>query len=218
MNKYQIIQKTEEYVKKELGDDATGHDWWHVYRVLNTAVTIAEKEGRGDVFIIKLGAMLHDIADWKFYDGNVRVGPQKAEVWLQSLNVEQSIIEKVKDIIKEISFKGAGVATPMSSFEGEVVQDADRLDALGAVGIARTFAYGGSRGTPMHDPSIKVREHTSFEEYKKKGGTAINHFYEKLLLLKDRMNTKTGREMAQKRHLYMEEFLQKFYNEWEGKE
>jgi len=214
----EIIEKTEEFVKETLGKDATGHDWYHVERVKNTALFIAEEENKGDGFVIQLGALLHDIADWKFHDGDESVGPQKTEEWLKGLDVAQSDIDSVKKIIQEISFKGASIATPMSSFEGEVVQDADRLDALGAIGIARAFAYGGSKNRSLYDPKVKHIAHTSFDQYKKSTGTTINHFYEKLLLLQDRMNTETGKKLAQKRHLYMEEFLKVFYNEWEGKE
>jgi len=210
----QIITSISEILKREFKNEATGHDWWHIYRVWNTSKHIAQKEG-GNVFIVELGALLHDIADWKFHNGDENIGPAKAEELLKQFNIEEETIEQVKTIIREISFKGAGVETPMSSLEGKIVQDADRLDAIGAIGIARTFAYGGAKGNEMYNPETKPEMHQSFEAYKNSSGSTINHFYEKLLLLKDRMNTKTGKVLAEKRHLVMEDFLTSFYNEWE---
>jgi uncharacterized protein len=166
------------------------------------------------MFIVELAALLHDIADWKFAAGDDNAGPNDARTWLETLNVDERTIVHICEIIKDLSFKGAGVKSAMKTGEGMVVQDADRLDALGAIGIARAFAYGGHKGSELHNPDVRPVSHASFEEYKKGRGTTINHFYEKLLLLKDLMNTKTGKQMANQRHAFMEEFLKNFYNEW----
>jgi uncharacterized protein len=160
---------------------------------------------------------LHDIADWKFHDGDDALGPQTARQWLAGLAVERATIDHVCEIIATLSFKGAGVATPMRTLEGQVVQDADRLDALGAIGIARAFAYGGHKGQPLADPERAPRLHATFDDYKRGGSTTINHFHEKLLLLKDRMNTKTGRALAEARHDFMQQFLARFDHEWYGR-
>lgn len=206
-----IIKSTVAYVKKTTSDSS--HDWWHVYRVWKTAIKIAKKE-RADLFVVQLAALLHDIADWKFHGGNEEVGPQMAREWLKKLGVNENTIDHVCQIIKDMPFKGAGVATPMRTLEGMVVQDADRLDALGAIGIARTFAYGGHKGREIYNPEIKPKTHKSFEQYKSSKGSTINHFYEKLLLLKDRMNTRTAKKIAEKRHKFMEQFLGEFFGEW----
>ncbi len=169
------------------------------------------------MFVVELAALLHDIADWKAHDGDDTVGPRVARQWLEKQGVEEEAILHVCIIIKEVSFKGAKVATRMSTIEGEIMQDSDRLDAMGAMGIARAFTYGGSKGRGMHDPEVKSQLHESFEQYKNNNGTTINHFYEKLLLLKDLMNTETGKEIAQVRHVVMENFLKEFFDEWEGK-
>ena len=195
--------------------EGSGHDWWHVYRVWKNAIHIGKQESV-DIFVVELAALLHDVADWKFHDGNDEIGPQVAKEWLESLSVDEKVISHVYQIIKDISFKGAGVVTAMKTTEGMVVQDADRLDALGAIGIARTFAYGGSKNREMYNPDINPEMHASFEQYKKSQGTSINHFYEKLLLLKELMNTATARQIAEKRHAVMEDYLQQFYDEWEG--
>ncbi len=213
MNQAAIIERTKSYVRETLEGEGTGHDWWHIQRVLNNAVLIGEKEG-ADMLVVQLGALLHDIADFKFHGGDETVGPRVAKEWLEQLHVTPSIIERVVHIVKDISFKGANVATPMQTLEGKVVQDADRLDALGAIGIARTFAYGGYRGNELHNPEQAPVMHDTFEAYKNSNGTTINHFYEKLLLLKELMNTSTGKALAEERHRYMEEFLTQFYREW----
>ncbi len=171
---------------------------------------------KADLFIVELGAMLHDLGDFKFHDGDHTVGPKMVKEWLQNMNTDDQTIKKVVDIVKEISYKGADVETPMSTLEGEIVQDADRLDAMGAIGVARTFAYGGSKGREMHNPETKPEQHNNFEDYKNSKAPTINHFYEKLLLLKDRMNTKTAKNMANKRHEFMKDYLDQFYKEWEG--
>ena len=195
--------------------EGSGHDWWHVYRVWKNAIHIGKQESV-DIFVVELAALLHDVADWKFHDGNDEIGPQVAKEWLESLSVDEKVISHVYQIIKDISFKGAGVVTAMKTTEGMVVQDADRLDALGAIGIARTFAYGGSKNREMYNPDINPEMHTSFEQYKNSQGTSINHFYEKLLLLKELMNTATAKQIAEKRHAVMEDYLNQFYREWEG--
>ncbi len=215
MNKPHIIERTVQYVRQLLEGEGSGHDWWHVYRVWRNAVFIAEKE-KADLFVVELAALLHDIADWKFHDGDDSKGPRAASEWLLKLNVEEPIIQHVSGIIRDMSFKGAGVDSMMKSPEGKVVQDADRLDAIGAIGIARTFAYGGSTGREMYNPEIPPEKHESFEHYKNSKGPTVNHFYEKLLLLKDRMNTGTAKRLAQERHEYMEKFLEQFFREWNG--
>lgn len=217
MNKEQIINKTAEYVKAKLFGESSGHDWWHVYRVWKNAVHISKYESV-DLFVVELAALLHDIADWKFNDGNDDIGPQLAREWLEKLSVDENIISHVCQIIKDASFKGAGVMTKMKTIEGMVVQDADRLDAIGAIGISRAFAYGGAKGREMYNPELKPEKHESFEQYKNKQSHTINHFYEKLLLLKELMNTATAKKIAEKRHKVMEEFLDEFFQEWEGKD
>jgi uncharacterized protein len=212
MSPSDLIDRTVNHVRTVLSGDGTGHDWWHVYRVWRTAQRIGQAE-KADLLIVELAALLHDIADWKLHDGDSTVGPQMAKQWLNSLDAH--ISEHVCQIIAGISFKGANVEQPILSLEGKVVQDADRLDAMGAIGIARAFAYGGAKGQAIYDPAAKPTEHRTPEAYLK-GGTTINHFYEKLLLLKDRMNTATGRAIAEARHQFMEDFLRRFFEEWEG--
>jgi len=168
--------------------------------------------------VVEAGALLHDIADHKFHDGDASIGPKVAKEILDDEGVGEGQAKKIVQIVEEISFKGAGVPTPMTSLEGKIVQDADRLDAIGAIGIARTFAYGGNKNRPIYNPNIKAVCHTSFAAYKTSTAPTINHFYEKLLLLKDLMNTKKGKQMAEKRHAFMEEFLSRFYMEWDGRE
>ncbi len=209
-----LIDRTANHVRAVLSGDGTGHDWWHVYRVWKMAQRIGQAE-KADLLVVELAALLHDIADWKLHDGDSMLGPKIAKDWLDSLGLAPSISEHVCQIIAGISFKGAKVEQSLLSLEGKVVQDADRLDAMGAIGIARAFAYGGAKGQAIHDPTIKPTKHRTAEAYLK-GGTTINHFYEKLLLLKDRMNTATGRTMAEARHRFMEDYLRRFYEEWEG--
>lgn len=211
-----IVLKTEQHVREKLEGEGSGHDWWHIHRVRNTALTLA-KEEKADVFVVELAALLHDIADHKFHDGDETIGPRVAGAWLEQLQVDESVINHVKEIIRDVSFKGAGVKTPMRTIEGKVVQDADRLDAIGAIGIARAFAYGGYKKRELYNPELSPTEHSSFEAYKSDTGPTINHFYEKLLLLKDRMNTRTGKRIAEERHQFMELYLDHFFNEWDGK-
>jgi uncharacterized protein len=212
-NQTGVVARTADYVRETLAGDAAGHDWWHVLRVWNVAKCIADEEC-ADQFVVQLAALLHDIADWKFHAGDETAGPRAARVWLTDCAVDRKTIDHVCEIIAQLSFKGAGVADQTSSIEGRVVQDADRLDALGAIGIARAFAYGGHKGRAMYDPAISPERHESFEAYKKSSGPTINHFYEKLLLLKDRMQTAAGRRMAAERHGFMEQFLEQFFREW----
>lgn len=209
-----IINSTIQHIGNKLKNDASGHDWWHIYRVHNLAKYIAVKEG-GNIFVVELAALLHDISDWKLNGGDDQLGGELAEEWLASLALDTQTIQHVSDIIRTMSFKGANVEDNMKTLEGKIVQDADRLDAIGAIGIARAFAYGGNKQRLMYDPDVPYRLHDTFEEYKKSNSNTINHFYEKLLFLKDRMNTATARKIAEERHLIMEQFLQQFFKEWD---
>jgi|SRR5690606_18214625 len=215
MNKILCLENTKAFVKTSLENAEGGHDWFHIERVFNNAMHIV-KEEEGDEFIVALGALLHDIADYKFHNGDEQVGPRIAREFLTSLKLPQEIIDHVVNIINHVSFKGGNTIQKFHSPELAIVQDADRLDALGAIGIARTFNYGGFKGRALYDPSIAPNLNMSKEEYKNSTAPTINHFYEKLLLLKDRMNTITGKAMARQRHLFMEEFLDQFYAEWRG--
>ena len=215
MNTQQIIDTTITFVKATLKDAEGGHDWFHIERVYKNALLIAKHENV-DVFVVALGALLHDIADSKFHNGDESVGPRVASDFLKSQNVAEDVIAHVVHIINNISFKGGKVARTFSSIELDVVQDADRLDALGAIGIARTFNYGGFKNRAIYNPDIEPNLEMTKEEYKASTAPTINHFYEKLLLLKDKMNTETGKHLAQQRHNYMEQFLEQFYKEWNG--
>jgi uncharacterized protein len=217
MTNQQLIKKTADYMEKKFANESTGHDWWHLYRVWQLAKHIASQENSVDMLVVELAALLHDIADWKFNDGDLSAGSRAARLWLKSLGVDEKTIIHTEDIILNISFKGANVATNLKTIEGKIVHDADKLDAIGAVGIARCFAFGGYLGNPIHDPSQKPKRHASFDDYKKMKSTSVTHFYEKLLLLKDRMFTETGKEMARHRHKIMEDYLKEFYAEWDGK-
>lgn len=208
--KREIVFSTEMFVRQKLENDGSGHDWWHIYRVRNLALKIAETEG-GDSFTVEMAALLHDIDDWKI-TGNSEQNQVKN--WLNKLGTDEETSGNILEIIEQVSFKGAGVETIPSTPEAKIVQDADRLDAIGAIGIARTFAFGGSKGRLIYNPDIKPENHVDFEAYKKNNGPTINHFYEKLLLLKDRLNTVTARRIAEKRHQFMESFLEEFFREW----
>ena len=212
MDKKLLIENTKCFVKEKLYGEGSGHDWFHIERVYNLAKFIGEKEN-ADLFIVEMTALLHDIDDWKFSEGT-DINTTVTENFLSSINVSKDDINKIISIIKTMSFKGGVVDSTQSSIEGKVVQDADRLDAIGAIGIARTFAYGGSKGRQIYDPSISPIEFTSLEQVKNEENHTINHFYEKLLKLKDLMNTDTGKELAEKRHKFMESFLDEFYSEW----
>lgn len=209
------IQTTVQFVKQQLANTEGGHDWFHIERVWKNAQLIAKTEG-GNLEVIELAALLHDIADYKFHNGDETIGTRKAENFLESIHVERAIIDQVVFVIEYVSFKGGHNETEHPTLELKIVQDADRLDAIGAIGIARTFNYGGFKGSKLYDPNEPPKMNQSKEEYKKSNGTTINHFYEKLLLLKDKFNTLTGKELAEKRHQYMENFLQQFYAEWKG--
>ncbi|MCZ4695432.1 HD domain-containing protein [Ancylomarina euxinus] len=216
MNRKQIIDKTVAFVKTVLADAEGGHDWWHIYRVWQSVKQIAQSEDV-DLFVVELGALLHDIADSKFHDGDETVGPRLAREFLQSIKVDEETITHVENIITNISFKGGNQEQKFKSAELDVIQDADRIDALGAIGIARTFNYGGHKNREIYNPDIKPNLNMSKEEYKNSDAPTLNHFYEKLLLLKDRMNTESGKRMAEQRHEFMNAYLNQFYMEWEGK-
>ena len=209
------IQLTEQYVKSSLEGAEGGHDWWHIFRVWQTAKTIAAEE-YVDIEVVELAALLHDIADSKFHNGDEEIGPAKAGEFLKSISVNEETIKHVQQIIRNMSFKASLGERDFHSKELEVVQDADRLDAIGAIGIARAFSYGGFKQREFYNPDIPPNLNMSKEEYKKSTAPTINHFYEKLLLLKDKMNTDTGRRMAQQRHEFMELYLEQFYGEWQG--
>ena len=210
-----VIDTTILFVKKQLQQAEGGHDWFHIERVYKNALLLAKEEDC-NLEIVKLGALLHDIADSKFHYGDETIGPKIARDFLVSQNVAVDTIDAVVAIIENISFKGGNFEKTYTSKELEIVQDADRLDALGAIGIARTFNYGGFKYRTLYNPEIQPNLNMTKEEYKKSNAPTINHFYEKLLLLKDKMNTKTGKKIAAERHRFMEQFLAQFYAEWEG--
>jgi uncharacterized protein len=215
MNNSSTIAHTITFVKKELENAEGGHDWFHIERVYKNAILISKTE-KVDSFIVSLGALLHDIADSKFYNGDEAIGPKKASDFLNHEKVPEDVIAHVIKIIENISFKGGNKKQQFFSNELAVVQDADRLDALGAIGIARCFNYGGYKNRKLYDPDIKPNLNMTPEEYKNSNSPTINHFYEKLLLLKNKINTTTGKQIAENRHLYMESFLAQFYGEWNG--
>jgi len=215
MDQQLIIKQTTEFVQHTLRDAEGGHDWFHIYRVWKTAVAIARHE-QADMLTVELAALLHDIADSKFHGGNEEIGPELAGKFLTTQGVEDDIIKHVQDIISNISFKGGRETASCKSIELDIVQDADRLDAMGAIGIARAFSYGGYKNRRLYDPAIPPDLQMDKAAYKASQAPTINHFYEKLLLLKDRMNTPTGKRMAEARHKFMEQYLEQFYGEWEG--
>lgn len=215
MNNPDLISTTIAFVKQQLTGAEGGHDWFHIERVYRNSLLLAQTE-TCDETVVKLGALLHDIADSKFHNGDETIGPKVARTFLESQNVDESIIVHVLNIIENISFKGGNFEKKFHSKELEIVQDADRLDAIGAIGIARTFNYGGFKNRPLYNPNIAPNLHMSKEEYKASEAPTINHFYEKLLLLKDKMNTETGKQLALERHHFMENFLSQFYAEWDG--
>lgn len=217
MAQHDLVTVTAAYVEREMTSNEGSHDWFHVWRVWQAAKTIGAAEGV-DMLVVELGALLHDIGDAKFHDGDETVGPKMAGHFLKSHGADSSLIEHIQQIIANISFRGGSHEQQFRSAELDVIQDADRLDALGAIGIARTFAYGGYRQREIYNPAIEPRPGMSKEEYMNNNGPSINHFYEKLLLLKERMNTDTGKKMAEKRHQFMVDYLQTFYREWNGEE
>jgi|TARA_B110000238_G_scaffold199085_1_gene245304 uncharacterized protein len=217
MHEATIINNTITFVKKELKDAEGGHDWFHIDRVFKNTLLIAKDESV-DALVVSLAALLHDIADPKFYNGDETIGPKKASKFLISQKVDTKMISHVVKIIQHISYKNSleKNGEKFSSKELEVVQDADRLDAIGAIGIARCFNYGGFKNRALYNPAISPNLTMTKEEYKNSDAPTINHFYEKLLLLKDKMNTNTGRKIATQRHVYMVQFLEQFDNEWNG--
>lgn len=212
-----LIEKTSNYVRDKLISEGSAHDWWHVYRVWQLAKRIGANE-KADMLIVELAALLHDIADWKSHGGDRQAGPAIAGDWLSSQGTDKTVADSVCTIIGDMPFQGANVAEAELSMEGDIVRDADRLDAMGAIGIARTFAYGGSKGRLIYEPQAAPVEHATPESYLNTQTHSLNHFYEKLFLLKDRMRTKTGKAIAQKRHHYMEDYVRQFLNEWQGKD
>lgn len=210
-----LTQKIEAKVEAQFEGEGTGHDWHHIDRVRKTALNLGAKEG-ADLEVVNLGALIHDIADHKFHNNDLSVGPETARKLILEFGGDEVLAERIATLVAEISFKGAGVETPVSTIEAAVVQDADRMDAIGAIGIARAFAYGGSKHRAMYKPELSPNLHDDFQDYATDEGGTINHFYEKLLLLKDRMQTQSGKQMAANRHAYMEQFLETFYGEWNG--
>ena len=217
MDNFKLIENTIQFVKQELANAEGGHDWFHIERVYKNSLLIAKSE-QCNLLVVQLGALLHDIADSKFHNGDENVGPKKAFRFLKNLNVDDFIVNEVIDIIKNISFKGGNFDKISYSIELQIVQDADRLDAIGAIGIARTFNYGGFKNRVIYNPDIAPNLNMTKEEYKNSESPTLNHFYEKLLLLKDKMNTQTGKNIANQRHQFMELFLENFYKEWNGVE
>lgn len=215
MERLEIIQKTADFIASEFASDGSGHDWFHIDRVRKMALRIGRAE-ESELFITEMAALLHDLDDWKIKE-NASHFPEKAKKWLSDLDLEQDISSRILNVIEEVSYKGAGVETPVMSVEAAVVQDADRLDAIGAIGIARTFAYGGHKNRLIYDPAIAPEMHDDFQSYKNSTAPTINHFFEKLLLLKDRMNTSSAKSIADQRHRFMENFLEQFFDEWEVK-
>ena len=209
-----LVDQVKKSIISQFEGDATGHDWHHISRVLNISRFIQSQEG-GNLEVIELAALLHDISDHKFNGGKLDEGGKIAHDLLIELGADQIIANEVKYIVDNVSYKGANTKVEMKTLEGRIVQDADRLDAIGAIGVARTFAYGGHKGQPMYNPDSAPKLHSSFEDYVSSGTNTINHFYEKLLLLADRLNTETAKRMGKERHQYMEQFLEQFYSEWD---
>jgi uncharacterized protein len=216
MNQTGIIRSAEAYIKTKLFHETNGRDWWHVYRVWQMARHIGSQEQPADMFVVELSALLHDLAHWQLTDGDEHQGPHEVGRFLQSMEVDEQTIHHVLQIIRDTKFKGAHNKPDLETIEAKIVYDADKLDSLGAVGIAKTFSYGGATGRPIYDPTIKPTMHQTFEAYKHGDTTSINHFYEKNLLLKGWMQTRTGRAVAMRRHEFLQAYLKEFYSEWEG--
>ena len=215
MEKKELIEHVTAYVRDKLSSEGTGHDWWHVERVRRLALQLGKEEG-ADLSIVELAALTHDLGDPKLYGGDYSAVPRACREVLLAHGASQDLADKVAAVVNEVSFKGPKANTKASNLEAAVVQDADRLDAIGAIGIGRSFAFGGKRSRPMHDPAQKPNLNLTTEEYSQRLGTTINHFYEKILLVKDLLNTKTAKRLAQHRHKFVETFLNEFLNEWEG--
>ena len=211
-----LVAATAAFIEATFQAEGTGHDWPHIRRVWLVARALAAHTPGTDLEVAELAALLHDIADWKFHGGDYEAGPRAARAWLASQQVPEATIARVEQIIREVSFKGLGVETPVSSPEAAVVQDADRLDAIGAIGVGRAFAYGGHKGRPLHDPAVPPVAHHDFEQYKQSTAPTLNHFYEKLLHLKGRLHTPAARQLAQERHAFMETFVAQFLREWDA--
>lgn len=216
MSDEQLVQKTADYVKEKFEGEASGHDWWHIARVWQLAKTIGDEE-KANMLVVELAALLHDIEDHKLHGGDSEVGAKAARAWLEKLGADVKTAEHVEDIVRNISFKSVKLKANLHTKEGQVVHDADKLDAMGAIGIARTMAFGGAQGRLIYSPDIPIMEDYTFEKTNSGNSTGIHHFYEKLLYLKDRMFTKTGKKMAVHRHKFMEDYLEEFYAEWDGK-
>jgi uncharacterized protein len=213
-----LVDEAAAAVRKAMEGEGSGHDWWHVWRVRRLAERIARTEPKADRAVVALGALLHDLGDWKFHGGDEEAAPREAGRLLSRLGATKDLVLRVQAVCREVSYKGAGVADRPTSLETRIVQDADRLDAIGAIGIARTFAYGGAKQRSMYEPGEKPVLHRSFAAYKKSRGHTINHFHEKLLLLKDRLHTREARRLAKDRHAYLVAFLKRFHREWEGRD
>ena len=213
-----LITATAQFIEEKFAAEGSGHDWAHIRRVWLMARRLAAAHPDADGNVTELAALLHDIADWKFHDGDYEAGPRAARAWLVGQQAPEELIGRVETVIREVSFKGLGVGTPVSSIEAALVQDADRLDAIGAIGIARAFAYGGHKGRLLHDPAIAPVAHDSFASYQKNESPTLNHFYEKLLHLQDRLNTDAARRVAAGRHAYMEGYVARFLAEWDGED
>ena len=213
MTDHKIIETTTHFVRTALSNAEGGHDWWHIHRVHTNAKRIAQTE-TCDMLVVELAALLHDIADSKFHNGDEEIGPATAGAFLKSIQVDEQTIAHVQQIIRHISFKSGFDKPAFHSIELDIVQDADRLDAIGAIGIARAFSYGGFKGREIYNPEVAPNLSMNKEEYKNSAAPSINHFYEKLLLLKDKMNTPSGKKLAEQRHVFMESYLEQFYKEW----
>jgi uncharacterized protein len=217
MTDRQLISKTADFIKDKFSTESSGHDWWHMYRVWQLSKHIASKEGGADMLVVELAALLHDIEDHKMHGGDSEVGALAARKWLEQNKLDSKVIAHIEDIVRHISFKSAKIKNPLDTLEGKIVHDADKLDSIGAIGIARVFAFGGAYGRLIYSPDIKLVKDYTYKKTNASNSTAVHHFYEKLLLLKDRMFTDTGRQMAERRHKFMEQYLEEFYDEWDGK-
>lgn len=213
-----VVAATAAFIEQKFQAEGSGHDWPHIRRVWQVARVLAAATPGTEREVVELAALLHDVADWKFHGGDYEAGPRAARAWLLSQQVPEATVARVEQVIREVSFKGLGVETPVSSPEAAVVQDADRLDAIGAIGVGRAFAYGGHKGRPMHDPATPPVSHQDFEHYQQSTAPTLNHFYEKLLHLKDRLHTPAARQLAEERHQFMEQFVAQFLREWEGED
>ena len=213
-----LVEATARYIEQQFAGEGSGHDWAHIRRVWLMARRLAAGHPEADPETTELAALLHDIADWKFHGGDYEAGPRAARAWLVAQQASEALTQRVEVIIREVSFKGLGVATPVSSIEAALVQDADRLDAIGAVGIARAFAYGGHKGRPLHDPAVPPVVHDSFAAYQQSTAPTLNHFYEKLLHLHQRLHTPAARVVAAGRQAFMEAYVARFLAEWDGRD